>query len=1415
MPKNIEIPLNLCQVLEEEFENMHGPFDERLKVIAVACGDGQKVSVTVERDWDFHPGHVASPAALAERFRNAYGRWKKTDEVQRLDDERGDIATYLVANNARLRGALEKEAREREAGGPFEVAVTEELLNDVLSKTLEDGGAFTRDRFEHLRSLREETRALAELAWAKDGATFETTDEKAEDDAAGRAVGYTRGKADGRTRGKADDRTRFRRLLLEDAFPEEIRRAYDLRLSRVIAEIHNVPGGRSALCLSGGGIRSGTFALGVIQSLAGRGLLGEFDYLSTVSGGGYIGGWLSAWIHRHAEGLRGVVAALGGGPRSSKVEPEPEPLRYLRDYSSFITPRTGLLSADSWTFVVIYIRNLLLNWVVLVPLAASVLMIPRVSVAVVLATPGWRLLLWLLLLGAFGVILLRPGLLRVRGQQAALLACALLIPLAVVGASGYLNRFAWWADASARVGWNAPSALLVVSTILGGYSIAYMRLNRPSNTGVLKAGSFWARHKDQNSFLWLCLLPLCVSASLLTTFWVWFRRETHNADSPRALFLGTGLPKSLGGPGFSELESFLIYGLLLGLTGWLLYLLLTGSRKGALRELGVTLLASLIGALLLYAVAVNVPYFYKPVVEPFRPMAEGLISFDHAPYFFKSAALPLSLSAKELLPYSDWWGAELYACLAFPVYLLLFFLGLTLFVGLTSRRSEYAPKERRVPQGAEGEGAEEGGRRLSFDAVFIGDEDREWLARASGWLFIAAAGWLFFGLLVIFGPLLLFALGNWLAAAGGVSGIVSILGGRSAGTPGHSKKEGKQGLLQSLGVNLIVLASFVFFACLVILVSLLSGTLIAWLAKYLPVLLTGPQTDLFRGKYPFGSAENFRVTHFPAWYYLFALALALQVFGRLASLVVNLNKFSLHAGYRDRIIRAFLGASRLKGERRENPFTGFDPRDNLFMDELRPWQLRETDFREPGGLAGFVTALAGGAEGEDEEARKKAVPDESRRAAARYLRGAIESIKGESLKYLGDDPQSVYRNPSFRTALFADLGRILQVSRLEKAAEFKPYLGAATRDYAELAPAREGTARRILFNRLLLRRAFPESLRYPPRVYGLMHVVNMTLNLVGGKRLAWQQRRAESFTSTPLHSGSLFVGYRPTRDYGGNSGISLGTAVATSGAAANSNMGYFSPSPFVTLVLTFFNARLGWWLGNPGVHGWDTYFRSHPKQALRPVLDEAFGLTDDTNPYVLLSDGGHFENLGLYEMVLRRCRLVVVVDGSADPEGDYDDLGGAVRKIRVDFGIPVEFEPPFLIYSREEAEKKGRGAYCAVGDIHYERVDADLGGRPGKLVYIKPALYGDEPRDIYNYGRSHEDFPHESTADQFFDEPQFESHRMLGYFILESLLGGARPADLGAFLEEIERKTAEERLRAEGRPERRDEGGAGAEGDED
>jgi hypothetical protein len=264
---------------------------------------------------------------------------------------------------------------------------------------------------------------------------------------------------------------------------------------------------------------------------------------------------------------------------------------------------------------------------------------------------------------------------------------------------------------------------------------------------------------------------------------------------------------------------------------------------------------------------------------------------------------------------------------------------------------------------------------------------------------------------------------------------------------------------------------------------------------------------------------------------------------------------------------------------------------------------------------------------------------------------------------------------------------------------------------------------------------------------------------------------------TPLHCGSFRVGYRNSSQYGsrvtknGNEdGISLGTAVAISGAAASPNMGYHS-SPSATLLMTLFNARLGWWLGNPGVAGRKTYTSSHPQFAIQPLIAEAFGRTKDTNQYVYLSDGGHFENLGLYEAVIRRCHVIIASDASCDGDFKFDDLGNAIRKIRIDLGISIDFENGIPIGG---AECK---SYCAVARIRYTAVDSNA--RDGVLVYIKPAVYGSEPCDVVNYRTATaKRFPHESTSDQWFSETQFESYRTLGCHVVQSICEGHESGDL-------------------------------------
>lgn len=292
----------------------------------------------------------------------------------------------------------------------------------------------------------------------------------------------------------------------------------------------------------------------------------------------------------------------------------------------------------------------------------------------------------------------------------------------------------------------------------------------------------------------------------------------------------------------------------------------------------------------------------------------------------------------------------------------------------------------------------------------------------------------------------------------------------------------------------------------------------------------------------------------------------------------------------------------------------------------------------------------------------------------------------------------------------------------------------------------------------------------------LYPLIGTTLNLVAAKQLDWQDRKAASFCLTPGYCGYIPPPSRVGATAVGDpapwaaataipgatpdplaAALTLGSAVSISGAAVSPNMGYHS-SPAVTFLLTLFDARLGWWLANP----------SHPTRpgaASAPfsagwLLAEMLGLTRDGGRYVYLSDGGHFENLGLYELIRRRCRFVLCVDAGADPVRGFADLGNAVHKCRVDFGADIRIDVSALRPGANGHSPRS----CAVGSIAY----AD--GSSGTLLYLKPTLTGTEPTDVAHYASAHPSFPHESTADQFFDEAQFESYRRLGDFVASSAI---------------------------------------------
>ncbi len=288
---------------------------------------------------------------------------------------------------------------------------------------------------------------------------------------------------------------------------------------------------------------------------------------------------------------------------------------------------------------------------------------------------------------------------------------------------------------------------------------------------------------------------------------------------------------------------------------------------------------------------------------------------------------------------------------------------------------------------------------------------------------------------------------------------------------------------------------------------------------------------------------------------------------------------------------------------------------------------------------------------------------------------------------------------------------------------------------------------------------------------------NTTLNLVSGEELAYQDRKGESFVLTPDYCGSAATGYARVVPHEGGADVkdpralSLGRAITISGAAIDPNMRNYQ-SAGLTALLSVLNFRLGWWLQNP----W-TVDRAHPRRrawaadgpsSASYLWFEAIGRTRADLDYVHLSDGGHFENTGAYELIRRRCRYVIVVDAAEDPADASENLANLIRLVRTDFGIGIDIDTSPL---RPDAAGLSRW-HCAIGAIRYDEVDR--AGVTGTLVFVRASLTGDESADVRNYAATHPAFPHNSTANQFFDEDLFESYRALGLHIGTAVFSGAK-----------------------------------------
>jgi hypothetical protein len=171
------------------------------------------------------------------------------------------------------------------------------------------------------------------------------------------------------------------------------------------------------------------------------------------------------------------------------------------------------------------------------------------------------------------------------------------------------------------------------------------------------------------------------------------------------------------------------------------------------------------------------------------------------------------------------------------------------------------------------------------------------------------------------------------------------------------------------------------------------------------------------------------------------------------------------------------------------------------------------------------------------------------------------------------------------------------------------------------------------------------------------------------------------------------------------------------------------------------------------------------------------GMTERAS-WINLSDGGHIENMGVYELLRRRCKFIVSVDGEADPESNFHGHLTLVRHAQIDFGIRIE---PDLTRLRPDAASRFSHSHSMMCRVHYPPVGDDPGG-VGLILYLKLSMTGDEIELVKRYRALHPDFPHQATLDQFFDEEQFEAYRQLGVHVAEGLfhpavLGGRKQPD--------------------------------------
>ena len=864
----------------------------------------------------------------------------------------------------------------------------------------------------------------------------------------------------------------------------------------------------TGLAFSGGGIRSATFNLGILQKLASLDVLEKIDYISTVSGGGYIGTWYTSWIKRSGSFSK-VTDQLCPDKSSDPFADEVRPIRWLRMFSNYLSPNVGMMSPDAWTSGMTWLRNTLVNQVLLL------LVLLTVFSTILDLYKGWEIL------GLFFKGLEKKDEIPFFWLNTVMLSIGALTAAFAMRSYYKIKRKRKVARATKI--WNILNLdipfltkvssvlpyLLIIWTIICAFLVSTFMFN-------ISIDEICRKHEDLYGwFIYNVSLP-----GFIALIFVAILGNYHKRYDLIQLGKANVVTEKASDEENKEAKNEATK---TGFVNWFTIILIISSA-----------IAAVVLSILLYLFWKN----YESILIPIR-------NFN-----------PKVCSDKVML------------LLGLPIVLEIFSLAII--------------------------------TRMAILGKMFPDYRREWWGRTGGYINRFVLFWVIICFAVFIMPDL------WdsfkakdalimLPITGGWAGVVAW--GVKIAFASKGDEDPKK---SNSYVNIVVkLVPFIFM---------------------IGVLLIGS-----------GIINLIRIGNSDFVNRLTTVGLALVTL--FLSWRVGVNEFSLHHFYRNRLIRAFMGATRSREDRIKtaNAFTGFDTNDDILLSSMKV---------EDG--------------------------------------------------YFGPYP-----------------------------------------------------------------------------------ILNTALNATVVSALDRQDRKAESFVFTPLYCGYDFsptrpstydvdhvyeYGYRPTNKFSNEKGgPTIGTAMAISGAAVNPNWGYHSSAP-MAFLLTIFNVRLGWWIGNTRLKRWKD---SDPRGGLLYLIHDLTGKSDINMDYVCLSDGGHFDNMGLYELIRRRCHHIILGDGEQDQDVACEGLANAIRRCRIDFGVEIVFEDFKDITKLAEEDKK---KHVIKGEITYPGIK-----RKGTLIYIKAALTGDEPIDIREYALANPDFPQQSTADQFFDEAQFESYRKLGYHSIKNI----------------------------------------------